>query len=87
MTDRHYGNDVPTGPIPVIPPQSAADSPLPVRPPAIPEQRREPTTSDEPVPAEPRRRRWLWAVLVVLIALALVVVVLVAQGGVALIFG
>ena len=84
MTDRHYGNDVPTGPIPVIPPQSDTETPVP---PTIPAQRGESTPTSQSEVALPRRRRWLWPLLVLLIALCVIAAVLVAQGGLALLLG
>jgi len=87
MTERHYGNDVPTGPIPVIPPQSDTETPVPRRPPTIPAQRSESASTPDTEHATPRRRRWLWPLLVLLIALCVLAAVLVAQGGFALFLG
>lgn len=75
MIEQHYGNDVPTGPIPVIPPQDEADAPAAAEPSAIPAQRSAPEESDLPEPPPTQRRRlWLLAVLVVLCVLAAVII-------------
>jgi hypothetical protein len=74
MTERHYGNDVPTGPIPVIPPQDHTDVPASGRPPSIPTQRDTSTSGGSGEPAgwperAPRRRRWMWLLLALLAVL------------------
>jgi hypothetical protein len=74
MTERHYGNDVPTGPIPVIPPQNHTDVPESGRTPSIPTQRdtSTPGRSTEATgwpEGSPRRRPWTWVLLALLAVL------------------
>jgi hypothetical protein len=83
MSERHYGNDVPTGPIPVIPPQNDTETPVRARPPSIPAQRGE-STPTPGTAAAPPRHRWPWVLLVLLIALCVIAAVLLAQGGLVL---
>jgi hypothetical protein len=72
MTERHYGNDVPTGPIPVIPPQDHPDVPESGRTPSIPTQR-DSSASERPAEARPdrapRRLPWMWVLLALLAVL------------------
>jgi hypothetical protein len=89
MTDRQYGNDVPTGPIPVIPPQDHhEDAPASGRPPAIPAQRDTSTSgrSGKPVAwpvRSPRRPPWMWVLLALLAVLCVVVVIMLGLVGTA----
>lgn len=81
MTERHYGNDVPTGPIPVVPPQDHADVPESERTPSIPTQRDTSTpgrSGDATAWPErsPRRRPWVWVLLALLAVLCVAAVLL-----------
>jgi len=74
MTERHYGNDVPTGPIPVIPPQDHPGEPDAGPTPSIPAQRDASRSGRAADPVawpdrSPRRRRWVWVLLAVLAVL------------------
>lgn len=74
MTERKYGNEVPTGPIPVIPPQDHTEVPAAAGTPSIPAQR-DTSTSGRSAEAtawpdrSSRRRRWMWMLLALLVVL------------------
>lgn len=82
MIERHYGNDVPTGPIPVVPPLDDTDVPAEGRSASIPAQRSAPEGEERPDLPTSERRRWPWVLLAVLVVLCVLAAVVIGLFGV-----
>lgn len=83
MIERHYGNDVPTGPIPVVPPpdEPARGRTLPIPAPRSESTPRTVTEHDDRPKLSSSRRRSLPWILLVLAVLAVIVAVVLGQSG------